>query len=270
MNRIDACLDQLNDVRAAFVPYVTAGDPHPDQTVAILHALAENGADIIELGMPFSDPMADGPVIQLACERALAAGASLNHVLESVTEFRRDNQHTALVLMGYLNPIERFGSEEFFRAAASAGVDGLLLVDLPPEESATANAQLRQLGLHQIFLVAPTTTPERLNHIAALASGFIYHVSLKGITGAGHLDVGSVRKHVDRIREATRLPIAVGFGIRSPADVAALGVVADAVVVGSALVDEMAGADAGQAANKAGQFVAAMAGALRERENEHP
>lgn len=269
MNRIDACLDQLKGTRAAFVPYVTAGDPHPDQTVGILHALAENGADIIELGMPFSDPMADGPVIQLACERALAAGASLNHVLEAVTEFRREDNRTALVLMGYLNPIERFGSEAFFKAAASAGVDGLLLVDLPPEESASANAQLRQLGLHQIFLVAPTTTPARLNQIAALASGFIYHVSLKGITGAGHLDVRSVGKHVARIRETARLPIAVGFGIRSPADVAALGAVADAVVVGSALVAEMAGADAGQAAIKAGQFVAAMAAALRERENQH-
>ena len=237
MSRIAACFDQLRAAgRKALIPYITAGDPNPEVTVPLLHALVKAGADIIEVGVPFSDPMADGPVIQQACERALVHHVSLRRVLEMVREFRRQNNTTPLVLMGYLNPVEVMGYGVFATAAAEAGVDGVLMVDLPPEEGGDLVAQLRQQSLDPIFLLAPTTTPARLKKICAAASGFVYYVSLKGVTGAATLDTQAVSNKVKEIRGVTALPIGVGFGIRDGASAARVAAVADAVIVGSALV----------------------------------
>jgi tryptophan synthase alpha chain len=237
MSRIAACFAVLRKAgRKALIPYVTAGDPDPKVTVPLMHALVEAGADIIELGVPFSDPMADGPVIQQACERALVHHVSLRQVLEMVREFRRQNTNTPLVLMGYLNPVEVMGYAAFATAAAEAGVDGVLMVDLPPEEGHDLVEQLRQRELDPIFLLAPTTTAARLNKICSTASGFVYYVSLKGVTGAATLDTAAVASKVKEIRAITTLPIGVGFGIRDGATAAAVAAVADAVIVGSALV----------------------------------
>jgi tryptophan synthase alpha chain len=240
MSRIAACFAALRSAgRKALIPYVTAGDPDPKVTVPLLHALVEAGADIIELGVPFSDPMADGPVIQQACERALVHHVSLRQVLEMVREFRRRNTTTPLVLMGYLNPVEVMGYEAFAVAAAQAGVDGVLMVDLPPEEGHVLVEHLQHQQLDPIFLLAPTTTPTRLNKICATASGFVYYVSLKGVTGAATLDTAAVANKVKEIRDITTLPIGVGFGIRDGATAAAVAAVADAVIVGSALVSRI-------------------------------
>jgi len=240
MSRIAARFATLQSAgRKALIPYVTAGDPDPRVTVPLLHALVEAGADIIELGVPFSDPMADGPVIQQACERALAHHVSLHQVLDMVREFRRKNTATPLVLMGYLNPVEVMGYETFAAAAAQAGVDGVLTVDLPPEEGHELVDKLRLHELDPIFLLAPTTTRERLKKICATASGFVYYVSLKGVTGAATLDVEAVAKKLKEIRAFTSLPIGVGFGIRDGASAAAVATVADAVIVGSALVSKV-------------------------------
>ena len=240
MSRIAACFASLHDAgRKALIPYVTAGDPHPEVTVPLLHALVAAGADIIELGVPFSDPMADGPVIQQACERALAHHVSLHQVLAMVQEFRRQNTTTPVVLMGYLNPVEVMGYEAFAAAAAQAGVDGVLTVDLPPEEGHDLVERLRQQALDPIFLLAPTTTPARLKKICATASGFVYYVSLKGVTGAATLDPTAVADKVKEIRGITALPIGVGFGIRDGASAAAVAAVADAVIVGSTLVSKI-------------------------------
>jgi tryptophan synthase alpha chain len=226
--------------RTALIPYVVAGDPAPEVTVPLMHALVANGADIIELGVPFSDPMSEGPVIQLGHERALAGGTSLRDVLAMVREFRQRDANTPVLLMGYANPVEHMGYASFADAASAAGVDALLTVDMPPEEVDEVNAQLRRVGMDNIFLIAPTTPAERISRIVAQASGFVYYVSLKGVTGAGNLDVEDVALHLARIREQTRLPLAVGFGIRDAASAAAVARVADAVVVGSALVGRMA------------------------------
>ena len=240
MSRIAACFATLHNAgRKALIPYITAGDPNPTVTVPLLHALVEVGADIIELGVPFSDPMADGPVIQQACERALVHHVSLRQVLEMVREFRRQNTTTPLVLMGYLNPVEVMGYETFAAAAAQAGVDGVLMVDLPPEEGHALMERLRQQDLDPIFLLAPTTTAARLNKICSTASGFVYYVSLKGVTGAATLDTAAVANKVKEIRHITKLPIGVGFGIRDGATAAAVAAVADAVIVGSALVSRI-------------------------------
>ena len=240
MSRIAACFAALRGAgRKALIPYITAGDPHPRVTVPLMHALVEAGADIIELGVPFSDPMADGPVIQQACERALVHHVSLHQVLDMVREFRRDNTTTPLVLMGYLNPVEVMGYEAFAAAAAQAGVDGVLMVDLPPEEGHALVERLRQRDLDPIFLLAPTTTEARLKKICTTASGFVYYVSLKGVTGAATLDTAAVTKKVQEIRKITTLPIGVGFGIRDGATAAAVAAVADAVVVGSTLVSKV-------------------------------
>jgi tryptophan synthase alpha chain len=240
MNRIDARFAQLRGAgRKALIPYITAGDPHPDVTVPLLHALVKAGADIVEVGVPFSDPMADGPVIQQACERALAHHLSLQGVLEMVRVFRRDDHETPVVLMGYLNPIEVMGYEAFAAAAAQAGVDGVLTVDLPPEEGEDLMAPLRRCGIHPIFLLAPTTTPARLHTLCESASGFVYYVSLKGVTGAATLDVAAVADKLRAVRAITRLPIGVGFGIRDGATAAQVATIADAVVVGSALVERI-------------------------------
>jgi tryptophan synthase alpha chain len=226
--------------RKALIPYLTAGDPFADGTPALMHALVDGGADIIELGVPFSDPMADGPVIQKASERALARGIGVPQVLAMVREFRRRDARTPVVLMGYANPIERYdqrhGEGDFIAAAREAGVDGLLVVDYPPEECEAFAARLKAAGLDLIFLLAPTSTDERMQRVGRVASGYVYYVSLKGVTGAGHLDTDAVAQMLPRIRRHVSLPVGVGFGIRDAATAQAVGAVADAVVIGSRLI----------------------------------
>jgi tryptophan synthase alpha chain len=240
VSRIAQRFNQLHSQgRTALVPYVTAGDPEPGATVPLMHAMVAAGADIIELGVPFSDPMADGPVIQKATERALAHGVSLTHVLEMVAEFRRQDPETPVVLMGYLNPIEVMGYAHFARAAAKAGVDGVLTVDLPPEEAAEVLDEFRRAQLDPIFLLAPTTDDQRVRTIAEAAGGFVYYVSLKGVTGAGNLDIAGVHERVRQLREIISIPVGVGFGIKDAASAAQVGEFADAVVVGSALVTQI-------------------------------
>jgi tryptophan synthase alpha chain len=226
--------------KKALVPYIMAGDPSLDASLELMHQLVGAGADIIELGVPFSDPMADGPVNQLAAERALAAGASLKGVLEVVARFRQQDATTPVVLMGYLNPVEAMGYETFASGAASAGVDGVLLVDLPPEEATDVQPLFRAQGLDLIFLLAPTTTDARIAKVASLGSGYLYYVSLKGVTGAATLDIADVTAHLERIRRHANLPVCVGFGIKDAAAAAAVAKVAAGVVVGSALVTRVA------------------------------
>ncbi len=240
MGRITNCFERLKEVgRQALIPYVTAGDPAPAVTVPLMHAMVAAGADIIELGVPFSDPMADGPVIQRAAERALKQGTSLRDVLAMVAEFRRQDSATPVVLMGYLNPLEVMGYGTFAKAAAEAGVDGVISVDLPPEEAHDLLAALGGQGIDPIFLLAPTTDDLRIEKICAVASGYVYYVALKGVTGAGGLDVQSVADRRARIARYTGLPVAVGFGIKDADSAAAVAKVADAVVVGSALVKKI-------------------------------
>lgn len=237
MSRIEAVFAENHKRgRRALVPYITAGDPHPDVLVELMHAMVKAGADLIELGVPFSDPMADGPTIQAANERALRYDVSLRDVLRLVRQFRDDDDRTPVVLMGYLNPIEAIGYDVFATEAQEAGVDGVLTVDLPPEEGAELRAELKRAGIDPIFLIAPTTAGQRLQRICAAAAGFVYYVSLKGVTGAAHLDVRAVAEKVAEIRAAGSPPVGVGFGISDAASAAAVAEVADAVVVGSALV----------------------------------
>lgn len=241
MSRISATFDALRrDGRKALIPYVTAGDPYADATVDIMLALAEGGADVIELGVPFSDPMADGPVIQKASERALARGIGMPQVLQMVRDFRARNTTTPIVLMGYANPVERYdqrlGAGAFVKDAATAGVDGVLIVDYPPEECEAFAATLKAHGLDLIFLLAPTSTEQRMAQVGALASGYVYYVSLKGVTGAGHLDTAAVAEAVPRIRRHVSVPVGVGFGIRDAASAQAVGRVSDGVVIGSRLI----------------------------------
>jgi len=242
MSRIQVRFRELGEQqRKALIPYVTAGDPQPDVTVPLLHALVEAGADLVEIGVPFSDPMADGPVIQAACERALVHHVSLHDVLDMVREFRNSDKDTPVILMGYLNPIEVWGYEDFAEVAAAAGVDGVLTVDMPPEEANDLVRALQARSLDTIFLLSPTSSEERMHLISQSASGFIYYVSFKGVTGANRLDVGAVADKLDVIRGFTDLPLGVGFGIRDPESAAGVARVADAVVVGSALVGKVAG-----------------------------
>ena len=237
MTRIAECFTRLRESgRSALVPFVTTGDPNASFTVALMHTLVESGADIVELGVPFSDPMADGPVIQRASERALAGGMSLAKVLEVVQVFRTTNSTTPIVLMGYTNPIEVYGYQAFTEAAARASVDGVLTVDLPLEEGDGFFAGLRDTGLDPIFLLAPTSGEPRMAKICAQASGYLYYVSMKGVTGAAGLDVAAVSSEVAAIKAHTDLPVAVGFGIRDPATAARVAGFSDAVIVGSALV----------------------------------
>jgi len=225
--------------RKGLIPYIAAGDPAPELTVPLLHALARAGADVIELGVPFSDPMADGPVIQRATERAIRHGVGLRQTIEFVRSFRATDAATPVVLMGYANPIERMGRREFAAAARSAGVDGVLVVDYPPEECAEFAQEMRAAGMDPIFLLAPTSTDARIEQVARHAAGYLYYVSLKGITGAGHLDVASVAARLPLIRQHTGVPVGVGFGIRDAASAVAVARVADAVVIGSRLIQEM-------------------------------
>ena len=237
MSRLADCFAHLRrQQRKALIPFITAGDPNPSLTLPLMQALTANGADIIELGVPFSDPMADGPVIQRASERALVHHVSLDTVLNIVENFRRDNDTTPIVLMGYLNPIEYMGYEHFAQAAKKAGVDGVLTVDLPPEEADEFIVALRRQQVDPVFLLAPTSTPQRIAKICRLASGFVYYVSLKGVTGAGGLDAQAVAEKVAEIRRYTELPVGVGFGIKDAATAAQVAAFSDAVVVGSALV----------------------------------
>ncbi len=226
--------------RKALIPYFTAGDPDPGSTVDLMHTLVDAGADLIELGVPFSDPMAEGPVIQLACERALKHNVSLHDVIALVAEFRQKDPETPVILMGYLNPVEVMGYREFASEAATAGVDGVLIVDMPPEEGADPIAAFKAAGLDLIFLAAPTSTAERLQKISAASSGFVYYVSLKGVTGAKSLDANAVKEKLQEVRRYVDLPIGVGFGIKDANDAAAIAGIADAVVVGSAIVQHIA------------------------------
>lgn len=257
MNRINAVFAALHSKkRAALIPFITAGDPSIESTLPTMHALAAAGADVIELGVPFSDPMADGPVIQRSSERALTRGMSLRKVLSIVAEFRKANLTTPVVLMGYANPIEAMGQQKFVTAAGDAGVDGVLVVDYPPEEADDFAAMLSVRDLAPIFLLAPTSTPERIAHVARLARGYVYYVSLRGVTGAGHLDVAEVAKNVAAIKAVVPVPVGVGFGIRDGATARKVSEHADAVVIGSALVQTMLDAPAAEVAARAGAWLA--------------
>ncbi|MDQ7073774.1 MAG: tryptophan synthase subunit alpha [Gammaproteobacteria bacterium] len=241
MSRIETRFSALKaEGRKALIPFVTAGDPTPTTTVPLMHELVKAGASVLELGVPFSDPMADGTVIQLACERALEHGTSLNDVLAMVAEFRQQDQQTPVVLMGYLNPVEVMGYETFANAAAKAGVDGVLTVDLPPEEGAELSAAFKAVGIDLIYLIAPTTSLARAQRICAQASGFVYYVSLKGVTGSASLDVAAVEQRLNAIRTVSDLPLGVGFGISDAPMAAKMATIADGVVVGSALVKRIA------------------------------
>ena len=241
MSRIASTFSALQaQGRKALIPYVTAGFPFADITPALMHGMVEAGADVIELGVPFSDPMADGPVIQKAGEKALSLGIGMVQVLDHVREFRKRNNTTPVVLMGYANPVERYdqkhGDGAFVRDAAAAGVDGVLVVDYPPEECEAFAASLRAHGMDLIFLLAPTSTDERMAQVARVASGYVYYVSLKGVTGSGALDTAAVEQMLPRIRQHVTIPVGVGFGIRDAATAQAIGKVADAVVIGSRII----------------------------------
>ena len=263
MNRIDTKFAALKAAgRTALIPYVTTGDPSPAMTVPIMHALVAAGADIVELGVPFSDPMADGPVIQRASERALALGVGLRDVLATVAAFRPTDATTPVVLMGYANPIEAMGPPTFAAAAEAAGVDGVLVVDYPPEESVEFAALLGRHGLAPIFLLSPTTPEARIESIGAMARGYVYYVSLKGVTGAGHLDTVEVATKVDAIRRHIALPVGVGFGIRDAATAQAIALHADAVVIGSRIIQEIENGPAAAAPARAGAWLAGIRAAL--------
>ena len=267
MSRIDASLAQLKTQgRKALIPYVTAGFPQPSTTVPLMHAMAEAGADIIELGVPFSDPSADGPVIQKAGDRALAQGIGSVQVLAMVREFRQRNSATPVVLMGYANPVERYaqkhGANSFIRDAAAAGVDGVLIVDYPPEECVEFAAKLRAHNMDLIFLLAPTSTEERMQQVAQVASGYVYYVSLKGVTGSGMLDTDAVEAMLPRIRQHVKVPVGVGFGIRDAATAKAISQVADAVVIGSRLIQLIDAAPPEQINAVAGDFLRGIRQAL--------
>jgi tryptophan synthase alpha chain len=269
MSRIDAAFAKLKSPsplgegrgegrgsRSALIPFVTAGDPSPDHTVAVMHALVKGGADVIELGVPFSDPMADGPVIQRSSERALKHGVSLRGVLAMVAAFRKRDSATPVVLMGYANPIERMGLAAFVAAAREAGVDGVLIVDYPPEESADWLAALEGSGIDPIFLLSPTSSEARIAAVARLARGYIYYVSLKGVTGAAHIDTRDVESMLARIRRHTKVPVGVGFGIRDAQTARRIAAVADAVVIGSRVVQEVGEGAAEGAADRATRLLA--------------
>ena len=240
MSRLAARFEELAKTgRKALIPFVTAGDPHPEFTVPLMHAMVKAGVDVIELGVPFSDPMADGPVIQRASERALAHKMSLRRTLEIAAEFRKTDQETPVVLMGYLNPIEAMGYENFANAAQRADIDGVLTVDLPPEEGIECGALLKARGVDPIFLLAPNSTDERVEKMDAAGSGYIYYVSLKGVTGAGHLNIADVESKLQQIKAITKLPIAIGFGVKDAQTAKTIATIGDGVVIGSALISKI-------------------------------
>jgi len=263
VNRIDAAFVKLRAAgRTGLIPYVTVGDPALALTLPIMHALVAAGADVIELGVPFSDPMADGPVIQRASERALAQHVSLDDVLDTVTAFRRSDTATPVVLMGYANPIEAMGTTAFADRACEAGVDGVLVVDYPPEESVEFAALLGARAIAPIFLLSPTTPESRIAAVAKMARGYVYYVSLKGVTGAGHLDTTEVARKLSTVRRHVRLPVGVGFGIRDAASAQSIAAHADAVVIGSRIIQEIESGPAESAAERAGAWLAGIRSAL--------
>jgi tryptophan synthase alpha chain len=263
MSRIQATFERLQkEGRKALIPYVAAGDPDIAASVEILRAMADAGADVIELGVPFSDPMADGPVIQKAAERALAQGTGLLQVLEIVSAFRRTHADTPVVLMGYANPIERHGIDRFVTDAKAAGVDGVLVVDYPPEECEDFALRLRSQGLDLIFLLAPTSSEARMQTLGQIASGYVYYVSLRGVTGAANLDISAVAEMIPRIQRHVKVPVGVGFGIRDAKTARAVAAVADAVVIGSALVQHLELQPRDKVAEAAACFIAEIRQAL--------
>ena len=263
MSRIAPTFNALKQQgKTGLVTFVTAGDPGPDLTVPIMHALVAGGADVLELGVPFSDPMAEGPVIQRACERALTFGISMKDVFDYVAEFRKTDQRTPVVLMGYANPIERMGPSEFIRRAKAAGADGAIVVDYPPEECEAFAAEMKANGLDLIFLLAPTSTTERIRQVARHGGGFSYYVSLKGVTGAGGIDVADVSRRVAAIREHVALPIGVGFGIRDAETAKSVAAVADAVVIGSRIIQELENTPKERGPEAVQAFVAGIRAAL--------
>jgi len=265
MSRIQTTFTELaRQNKKGLIPFITAGDPAPELTVPLMHALVAGGADVIELGVPFSDPMADGPVIQRASERALLKGVGLRHVLQFVREFRSTNQTTPVVLMGYANPIEHMGVEKFIQSAKESGVDGVLVVDYPPEESETFAAAMKANGLDTIFLLAPTSTDERIEKIGKIASGYVYYVSLKGVTGSGNLDLDGIAAMIPKIKRHVSVPVGVGFGIRDAATAKAVASVSDAVVIGSRIIQELENTPKDKAADVVTVFLSGVRKALDE------
>lgn len=262
MTRIEKTLSALN--RPALVTFITAGDPNHETSLNVLKALPDAGADIIELGMPFTDPMADGPTIDLASQRALAGGADMQKTLEMVREFRKDNEETPLILMGYLNPVRAFGIDTFCETASKTGVDGLIIVDCPPEESEALEAATKANNLNLIRLVTPTTDEARLSTILKDASGFLYYVSITGVTGAKKANLDEITPHIASIKEQSKMPVAIGFGIKTPEDAANFGKIGDAVVVGSSIVQTIAdNADSPDLVEKVTSQVSELAKALK-------
>ena len=265
MSRIKATFDKLAARgRKALIPFITAGDPDPGLALPLMRALVAGGADVIELGVPFSDPMADGPTIQRASERALKQGMSLRQVLSIVREFRAGDADTPVVLMGYANPVEAMGAGVFAAEAKQAGVDGVLVVDYPPEEGVVFAAIIKPAGIDPIFLLAPTSTDERCGQVAEIGSGYIYYVSLKGVTGAGHLDLDEVARRIPAIRKKVGMPVGVGFGIRDAESARRIAAVADAVVIGSRIIEEIEKSPREQAAANVMAFMRGIRSALDE------
>jgi tryptophan synthase alpha chain len=263
MSRIQARFASLkNQKRKALIPYITAGDPHPSLTVPLMRALVESGADVLELGVPFSDPMADGPVIQRAGERALKHGVGLSDVLNLVVAFRKQDGETPVVLMGYANPIEAMGVEKFVAAAKSAGVDGVIVVDYPPEECEDFSRLAKASGIDAVFLLAPTSTDKRIAEVGRIGSGYLYYVSLRGVTGAATIDIADVAARIPKIRAATRLPIGVGFGIRDAESARRIAQIADAVVIGSRIIEIIEAGPAAEAVARVKAFVEPIRRAL--------
>jgi tryptophan synthase alpha chain len=263
MSRIQGRFESLaRDRRKALIPFITAGDPHPSLTVPLMRALVEAGADILELGVPFSDPMADGPVIQRAGDRALKHGVGLSDVLGLVAAFRKADEATPVVLMGYANPIEAMGVERFVDAASLAGVDGVIVVDYPPEECVEFSELAKKNGIDPVFLLAPTSTDKRIHEVARIGSGYLYYVSLRGISGAANIDLSDVAARIPKIRAATRLPIGVGFGIRDAESARRVAQTADAVVIGSRIIQEIEDGSADQAVARVKAFLQPIRRAL--------
>lgn len=265
MSRIQSTFAALvANNKKGLIPFITAGDPSPDLTVPLMHALVAGGADILELGVPFSDPMAEGPVIQRACERALKFNVGMRDVLGFVSDFRKTNSTTPVVLMGYANPIERMGQTAFILAAKAAGVDGTIVVDYPPEECEEFAATLKANDMDPIFLLAPTSTEDRIQQVAKVGSGFSYYVSLKGVTGAANIDTAEVSQRIAAIRQHVKLPIGVGFGIRDAATAQAVAAVSDAVVIGSRIIQELENTPREHAVAAVQTFIAGIRKALDE------
>lgn len=263
MSRIQGRFEALAKARRkALIPYITAGDPHPSLTVPLMRALVEAGSDIIELGVPFSDPMADGPVVQRSGERALKHGVGLADVLSLVRDFRKTDGATPVVLMGYANPIEAMGAEKFAAAAMAAGIDGVIVVDYPPEECLEFSALMKRSDIDPIFLLAPTSTKKRIDEVARSGSGYLYYVSLRGVTGAANIDISEIKEKIPLIRAATKMPIGVGFGIRDAESAKRIAATADAVVIGSRIIQEIEAGSADQAVSRVKAFLKPIRQAL--------